>query len=59
MSLTIKIIAFICILISFCLNLVQIVTNKRKGKKNSLLLLITEALFFVDIVLYSILLIIH
>ncbi len=58
MSLAVKIILLVCVLISFFLNLVQIINNKKNGRKNSILLLVAEGLFFVNIVLYIILLVI-
>ncbi len=59
MSFTVKIITLVCLFIAFCLNLVQIVLNKKQGKKNSILLLITEALFLIDFILFAILLTVH
>lgn len=58
MSLAVKIILLVCVLIAFFLNLAQIINNKKNGRKNSILLLIAEGLFFVNIVLYIILLVV-
>ena len=58
MSLAVKIILLVCVLIAFFLNLAQIINNKKNGRKNSILLLVAEGLFFVNIVLYIILLVI-
>lgn len=58
MSLAVKIILLVCVLIAFFLNLAQIINNKKNCIKNSILLLIAEGLFFVNIVLYIILLVV-
>lgn len=58
MSLAVKIILLVCVLTAFFLNLAQIINNKKNGRKNSILFLIAEGLFFVNIVLYIILLVV-